>query len=152
MSNPDIIEIEVDQNQRVVQLPFDLEQAKAGKPIITRDGRKARILAFDLQDTRYPICAAVTVPTPSGGTKESVCTYTLDGYYSVSHLSDYDLHMLVTQTMKTGYVNIYRDNYDDHAIVKYGRVYETEEEAIHHLDKTSRYLGTSPVQYYDDYE
>lgn len=27
--------------------PFDLEAAKAGKPVCTRDGRKARIICFD---------------------------------------------------------------------------------------------------------
>lgn len=27
--------------------PFDLEAAKAGKPVCTRDGRKVRIICFD---------------------------------------------------------------------------------------------------------
>ena len=27
--------------------PFDLQQAKDGKPVCTRDGRKARIICFD---------------------------------------------------------------------------------------------------------
>lgn len=29
--------------------PFDLEAAKAGAPVMTRAGRPARILAFDLK-------------------------------------------------------------------------------------------------------
>lgn len=29
--------------------PFDLEAAKQGKPVCTRDGRKARIVCFDLK-------------------------------------------------------------------------------------------------------
>lgn len=39
--------------------PFDLEAAKAGKPVCTRDGRKARIICFDLKNDEYPIVAAV---------------------------------------------------------------------------------------------
>ena len=40
--------------------PFDLEQAKAGKPVCTRDGRKARIICFDTKTLGdYPIIALV---------------------------------------------------------------------------------------------
>ncbi len=39
--------------------PFDLEAAKAGAPVMTRDGRPARILAFDLKADEYPIAAAI---------------------------------------------------------------------------------------------
>lgn len=39
--------------------PFDLEQAKAGKPVCTRDGRKARIICFDLKNGNHPIVAAI---------------------------------------------------------------------------------------------
>lgn len=40
--------------------PFNLEQAKAGKPVYTRDGRKARIICFDAKTLGdYPIIALV---------------------------------------------------------------------------------------------
>ena len=43
--------------------PFDLEAAKAGKPVCTRDGRKARIISFDrkflFKGVSYPIIALV---------------------------------------------------------------------------------------------
>lgn len=38
--------------------PFSLEAAKAGKPVCTRDGRKARIICFDSK--WRPIVALVT--------------------------------------------------------------------------------------------
>ena len=38
--------------------PFDLNSAKAGKPICTRDGRKARIICFDRKDNT-PIVALI---------------------------------------------------------------------------------------------
>lgn len=43
--------------------PFNLEQAKAGKPVCTRDGRKARIVCFDRntenEEGHYSIVALV---------------------------------------------------------------------------------------------
>ena len=39
--------------------PFSLEAAKQGKPVYTRDGRKARIICFDLKGDMCPIVAAV---------------------------------------------------------------------------------------------
>ena len=39
--------------------PFDLEAAKLGKPVCTRDGRKARIICFDMKGDICPMVAAV---------------------------------------------------------------------------------------------
>ena len=49
----DFIEIEIKQNQENIEenklnlKEFDIEAAKAGKPVCTRDGGKARIICFD---------------------------------------------------------------------------------------------------------
>ena len=61
----DFIEIEIKQNQENMEenklnlKPFDLEAAKLGKPVCTRDGRKARIICFDMKGDICPIVAAV---------------------------------------------------------------------------------------------
>ena len=39
--------------------PFDLEEAKAGKPVCTRDGRKVEIISFEHPIKGYPILARV---------------------------------------------------------------------------------------------
>lgn len=39
--------------------PFNLEQAKQGKPVVTRDGRPVRILAFDRKGC-YPIIGLIS--------------------------------------------------------------------------------------------
>lgn len=39
--------------------PFDLQKAKAGKPVCTRNGRKARIICFDVR-AKKPIAALIT--------------------------------------------------------------------------------------------
>lgn len=38
---------------------FNIKAAKAGKPVCTRDGRKVRILCYDLKGAKYPIVAAI---------------------------------------------------------------------------------------------
>lgn len=37
--------------------PFDLEKAKAGAPLCTREGFRARIICFDANNDRFPIVA-----------------------------------------------------------------------------------------------
>lgn len=39
--------------------PFNLEEAKAGKPVCTRDGRRVEILSFENPNANYPILAKV---------------------------------------------------------------------------------------------
>lgn len=39
---------------------FDLEKAKAGEPVVCRDGSPARIICFDRLHDRYNIVALVT--------------------------------------------------------------------------------------------
>ena len=39
--------------------PFNLEEAKAGKPVCTRDGRKVEIISFERPIKSYPILAKV---------------------------------------------------------------------------------------------
>lgn len=59
--------------------PFDLEAAKAGKPVCTRDGRKARILCFD----RFccdEISTIVACVLSKDGKDENVIIYSSDGF------------------------------------------------------------------------
>lgn len=39
--------------------PFNLEEAKAGKPVCTRDGKPARIVCYDKKNSIYPLVALV---------------------------------------------------------------------------------------------
>lgn len=40
--------------------PFNLEAAKRGEPVQTKDGRKARILAFDRSGPTFPVVGLIT--------------------------------------------------------------------------------------------
>ena len=92
--------------------PFDLEAAKAGKPVCTRDGRKARIICFD----RKGFCKIVALI--KYGNVDMILVYKDDGRINVSSMdSDFDLMMLPEE--HEGWVNVYKE-----------RCYETKEEAF----------------------
>ena len=73
--------------------PFDLEQAKAGKPVCTRDRHKARIICFDAKiSDNYPIIALVeSIENPGS---ESLYSYSHEGRYRESSISELDLVMI----------------------------------------------------------
>lgn len=54
--------------------PFNLEEAKAGKPICTRDGLLARIICFNRQGDNKPIVALIHANLESN--KEHPACYT----------------------------------------------------------------------------
>lgn len=82
--------------------PFNLEAAKAGKPVCTRDGRKARIICWDRIDStgcNLPIVALVQCEET-----EVLQLYHDDGKCDVK--ADLDLMMLPEK--KEGWVNVYK--------------------------------------------
>ena len=81
--------------------PFDLEAAKAGKTVCTRDGRKARIICFD-RDWDMHIVALVSDPLG-----ESVHYYLSNGKVDFDKQNDDDLMMLPEK--KEGWININKD-------------------------------------------
>ena len=82
--------------------PFNLEQAKAGAPVCTRDGRPARIVCYDMGSKgSYPILALVK---DEDGV-EDPAVYKLDGRYVVDLECDDDLMM--ASVKREGWVNLY---------------------------------------------
>ena len=95
--------------------PFDLEAAKAGKTVCTRDGRKARIICFDLKNDEYPIVAAV-----ENDSSETLFSYTTNGEIADGIESDKDLMMFPEK--RSGWVNVYSH--------RLGGPYESKEYAL----------------------
>ena len=81
--------------------PFDLEAAKAGKTVCTRDGRKARIICFD-RDWDMHIVALVSDPLG-----ESVHYYLSNGKVDFDKQNDEDLMMLPEK--RIGWINVNKD-------------------------------------------
>lgn len=78
---------------------FNLEEAKAGKPVVTRDGQPARIICWDRKKEGYPIIALI-------GVEEDIASFTTDGRrfsYGEGHI---DLFM-APEKME-GWMNIYK--------------------------------------------
>lgn len=87
--------------------PFSLEEAKLGKPVCTRDGRKARVICFDRkhchQGHDYPIVALIS----EGCYDEFLCSYTKDGLFAQGECYNTDLMMLPEK--KEGWAKVRKD-------------------------------------------
>ena len=107
----DIIDIEIkqtkeDMKEKKLNLKtFDIQKAREGKHVCTRDGRKARIICFDRKfyydGYNYPIVAMV-----NGNDNELIHAYTQDGLLIGNKESELDLMMLPER--KEGWVNVYK--------------------------------------------
>lgn len=121
--------------------PFNLQEALAGKPVVTRDGRKVtEIKHFKTATDSYQDVVAVV----AGRIQE----FTLSGsFYSMGGaLSTYDLFMDSTQ--KTGWINLYKgkDQYSSgnlHVHTGYG-LYSTHKDAYEYR-APSLYIATVEV-------
>lgn len=110
--------------------PFNLEEAKAGKPVCTKDGRPVRIIEFDMKDKEFPIVAIIP-----HGNKEGVETFTIQGSYYTQKEDQRDLMMASVE--EEGWVNVYKSKYKNtfsvipifKEEVFCGTVYKTKEEA-----------------------
>ena len=100
--------------------PFNLEKAKSGKPVCTRDGRKARIVCFDRKCNKYSIIALVEEDGIEYGHY-----YKTDGIESTDDVNT-DLMMLCEK--KEGWVNVY--DADTTFRFTEGMIYNTKDEAI----------------------
>lgn len=102
--------------------PFDIELAKAGHPVQTRDGRPVRILCYDIKSEFYPIVGLVESPD---GTVENPANFTNDGRASIYTPTNLDLFMALNK--KEGWINLYRSSI---YVAGVSNVYETKEEAL----------------------
>lgn len=122
--------------------PFNLELAKQGHPVCTRDGRKARILAFDL-NAKDPIVAAITNLKGKEGKEFPLALYE-DGKYSVIGESDCDLMMATVK--HTYWANVYQIGDEN---FRTGMFHTTEEYAKKCIDTCpdETYLATVKIEW-----
>lgn len=122
--------------------PFDIELAKAGYPVCTRDGRPVRILCFDRKSVDgYSILALV-----DKGDSEDIVSYIRQGtFYSNGKEHKNDLFM--TAVKKEGWVNVFINaSYFDSKTA--GTIYPTKEEALKDVDtKSPHYIDTVKIEW-----
>lgn len=99
--------------------PFDLEAAKAGKPVCTRDGRKARIICFDAKRKDGKNIMAL-IPNKEYPEFEDLVAYPNNGNYHGGHENDDNLMMLPQK--KEGWIIIHKEAiYDKETAEKIAR-------------------------------
>lgn len=115
-----IVDIEIKQNKEDMEekklnlKEFDLEAAKAGKPVCTRDGRKARIICFDLNNKNFPIVAIINCDS-----EENAYQYDIDG---ICDEHDNNLNLMMSLEKKEGWIIIHKEAiYDKETAEKIAR-------------------------------
>lgn len=123
--------------------PFDLEAAKAGKPVCTRDGRKVRIISFDrkflFKGVSYPIIALVE----DAAKEETIYGYNEKGKTLIENDTPYKDDLMMLPQKKEGWVRIYKSASNVYYLSS--NIYKTEEEAKHSSDCC--YVGASKISW-----
>lgn len=87
--------------------PFDLEAAKAGAKVVTREGGEARIICFDLVDENFPLAVAVM-----NGEGELLERYSINGKYHGDDFEDSE-DLLMAPVKREAWVNVYSSAVDE---------------------------------------
>lgn len=107
-------------------IPFDLERAKAGDPVITRDGREARIICFDRISTNKDYSIVFIVPG-NGDPSEGIYTCRGDGGESGVQGTKSELDLFMKPLNLTKYRLVWVDSISK--LPKY-RDYDSMEDAL----------------------
>ena len=143
-----IIDIRAKQNKENMEeeklnlKKFDLEAAKAGKPVCTRDGRKARIICFDrkllFKGISYPIIALVE----DTAKEEIIYGYNEKGKVMIEDDATYKDDLMMLPQKKEGWINIYKDFEDTVCCA-----YLTKEDALKNRSIEDGYITTIKIEW-----
>ena len=122
--------------------PFNLEQAKAGAPVCTRNGQPARIVCYDLKGYKnYPILALVESPVGV----EATVSYAINGHHSLD--SDTGVDLMMASVKREGWVNLYTC-YSGATVTDQWALYPSEKEARSQIIEGSGvYVATVKIEW-----
>lgn len=121
--------------------PFNLEEAKQGKPVCNGYGMDVRILCYDLKDDKYPVAGAITDPATN---RETLQKYIGDGYV-IGDGANNKGDLFMKPEKKSGWINIYRRSNEDLNFSS-TTIYETFESA-HKNRNTYGYITTIKIEW-----
>lgn len=124
--------------------PFNLEEylANPSRKIVTRDGRKVRIICTDAKGV-FPIIALVERCDATFGTVEEPITYTKGGdYYSGK---EHILDLFFAPEKHEGWVNLYRTETSSQYVTS--NLYNSEEKAIEIGRNSENYIATTKIEW-----
>ena len=120
---------------------FNLEEylENPSKKVVTRMGRKVRIICTDREDSIYPIIALIKDDKRES---EILVPYTKDGIPSEYNEAYYTLFFAPEK--KSAWINLYKMN----SIISPGpRAYDTKEEAESAAGDKSYYISTIKIEW-----
>ena len=133
-------ELNVMEENKLNLKPFDIQKAREGKPVCTRDGRKARIICFDFRIS-VGICMIAAIEC---GKTETIFYYDLDGKCRGEGNNKYDLMMLSEK--KEGWVNVMEGTAGK--VYVGNNIYRTEDEAKEGASRfTSKLIANVPIEW-----
>lgn len=117
--------------------PFDVQKARAGKPVCTRDGRKARIISCSLRNKNFPIAAIIE------DEEENVYQFEANG---VCDEHDENLDLMMFPEKRSGWVNVYKECDGEYYVEKV--VYKIKGHAVENAS-SQNYVGTVRIEFYE---
>jgi len=119
-------------------IPFDLEKAKAGAEVVTRDGYPVEILTFGRNHKEYPLVGLINYPEES-----ALETWTEWGEYDIVEDWEEAVDLLLQVETTYLYVNVY-ESCKGHKYIDGSA--SSLEEAKKKIRKTAKYLETIEVE------
>ena len=121
---------------------FSLEKylTNPSRKVVTRDGRKARIVSTNMRCANYPIVALVE----RCDNTEEINTYTENGEFEVSNLSKYDLFFAPEK--HKGWINIFKWTSTEPYLGE-SRIYSSKEIAESTGRNYRDYLSTIEIEW-----
>lgn len=113
---------------------FDLEKAKQGAEICTRDGHRARIVCYDAK-CKYPIVALV-----EENVREWAYLYTQEGKF-INAVDNHCKDLMLVEKKHEGWVVVLDGDYIG------CRIYDTKEEAIELGKETEGYITVAKIEW-----
>ena len=121
---------------------FSLEKylANPSRKVVTRDGRRVRIICTNRRDLNFPI---ITLIENKSGLGETTIYYTKDGKFYINGSTDFDL-FFAPETHE-GWINVYRYSDGGHAYA--GAVYDSKEDAEKRKTIDENYVTTIKIEW-----
>ena len=121
---------------------FSLEKylANPSRKVVTRDGRRARVICTDMKSTTYPVVALIG--NCSDG-YEQIFTFSKNGEYAVNESSRSDLFFAPEK--HEGWINVYRNSDTGHTYA--GAVYDSKEDAEKRKVIDENYVTTIKIEW-----
>lgn len=122
---------------------FDLEKAKSGAPVCTRDGRPARIICWDFTEVElmreYKIIALIDY-----GDYEKIEMYNCAGESRTRHEKGKN-NLMMAPVKREGWINICKDEYGVPVTIE--RIWKSEESARNAANGDESYIATAKIEW-----